>query len=254
MSESPTSLTTWLRRFGPVTDAATTLVCLPHAGGSASFFFPGSRALAPAVDVLAVQYPGRQDRRREPLIDSLPELADRIVDALERLGDRRVALFGHSMGAVLAYEVALRLPGSGRPAPSRIFVSGRRAPSRYRDHRSLHLRSDREILAEVRRLRGTDTAAIDDPDIREMFIPAVRSDYRAVETYRYDPARLLDCPVTVLTGDRDPLVTIDEARAWKGHTTGPTEVVVLPGGHFYLVEQSASVLDLIRRRLCPATP
>jgi surfactin synthase thioesterase subunit len=250
MSQAPTYLTTWLRRFGPAGDAATTLVCLPHAGGSASFYFPVARALAPAVDVLAVQYPGRQDRRHEPHIGSLPELADRIVDALRQLDDRPVALFGHSMGAVLAYEVGLRLADAGRAALCRVFVSGRRAPSRYRDDR-LHLQSDLQILAEIRRLDGTEAAALDDPDIRGMLLPAIRSDYRAVETYRHDPGRVLGCPVTVLTGDRDPLVTLDEARAWKLHTTGPTDVVVLPGGHFYLVKQNARVLDIIVSRLFP---
>ncbi|GIG59295.1 oleoyl-ACP hydrolase [Longispora fulva] len=247
-SESPARSTTWLRRFRPAADAAVSLVCLPHAGGSASFFFPVSRALAPAIDVLAVQYPGRQDRRHEPNIDNLPELADRIVDALTHMVDRPFALFGHSMGAMLAYEIALRLAAAGLPAPTRVFLSGRRAPSRHRDDR-VHLMSDGEILAQIRRLNGTDLMALDDPDIRDMILPVVRNDYRAVETYRHDPSRVLDCPVTVLTGDRDPLVTVDEARAWEEHTTGPTDLLVLPGGHFYLVEQSERVLDVIRRRL-----
>ncbi|MEV8505704.1 alpha/beta fold hydrolase [Actinoplanes sp. NPDC051475] len=240
--------TTWLRRFAPASDATMSLVCLPHAGGSASFYFPVSRALAPAIDVVAVQYPGRQDRRHEPNIDSLTELADRIVDALSPSDGRPFALFGHSMGAVLAYEVALRLTAAGLPAPSRLFLSGRRAPSRHRDDR-VHLMSDRDILAQIRRLNGTEAAALDDPDIRDMILPVMRSDYRAVETYRHDSSRVLACPVTVLTGDRDPLVTIEEARAWEEHTSGTTELVVLPGGHFYLVEQSERVLDLIRRRL-----
>lgn len=238
---------TWLRRFAPAGDATSSLVCLPHAGGSASFFFPLARALAPAIDVLAVQYPGRQDRHHEPNIGTLPELADRIVDAVRLMDDRPFALFGHSMGALLAYEVALRLAAAGLPAPSHLFASGRRAPSRYRGDR-FHLSSDDGILDHIRRLGGPGSTALDDPEIRAMVLPLIRNDYRAVETYRHDPSAVLDCPVTVLTGDRDALVSLDEAHAWAGHTTGPTDVVVLPGGHFYLADRIEQIVALLGGR------
>jgi surfactin synthase thioesterase subunit len=257
MPESSAPFETWLHRFRPAVDATWSLVCLPHAGGSASFFFPLARALAPAIDVLAVQYPGRQNRRHEPGIDSVPELADRIVDALRRLDDRPFALLGHSMGALLAYEVALRLAAAGLPTPSHLFVSGRRAPSCYRDDR-FHLSSDGDMLAHIRRLGGPGSTALDDPEIQEMVLPVIRNDYRAVETYRHDPSAGLDCPVTVLTGDRDALVSTDEAHAWAGHTTGPTDLEVLPGGHFYLSDRTGQVAELLRRRLLagrrPAEP
>ncbi|MEU0744475.1 alpha/beta fold hydrolase [Streptomyces sp. NPDC006134] len=248
MPQTPEQFGTWVRRFHPAPDSGVRLVCLPHAGGSASFYFPLSRALTPAVDVLAVQYPGRQDRRREPNITSLPELADRIFEAVRHLDDRPLALFGHSMGAVLAYEVALRMQDAGLPAPVRLFVSGRRAPSRDRDER-LHLGSDTQLLDEVRRLGGSNAGLLTDPDILDMIMPAIRSDYRAVENYRYAPGRRLTCPVTVLTGDSDPRVSIDEAAAWEEHTTGLTELQVFPGGHFFLVDQSARVTVLLADRL-----
>ncbi|MFF5077648.1 thioesterase II family protein [Actinoplanes sp. NPDC000266] len=248
MPESSAPSEAWLRRFRPSGDAASSLVCLPHAGGSASFFFPLARALAPDVDVLAVQYPGRQDRRHEPGIDSIPTLADLVADSLRSLDDRPFALLGHSMGALLAYEVALRTAAAGRPTPAHLFASGRRAPSRYRDDR-FHLSSDGDMLAHVRRLGGPGSAALDDPELREMVLPVIRNDYRAVETYRHDPSAVLDCPITVLTGDRDALVSTDEARAWAAHTTGPTDLEVLPGGHFYLSDSTGQVAELLRRRL-----
>ncbi len=252
MSESSAHFRTWLRRFSPSDDATSSLVCLPHAGGSASFFFPLARALAPAVDVLAVQYPGRQDRRHEPNIDNLPELADRVADAVRLMDDRPFALLGHSMGALLAYEVALRLASAGPPAPSHLFASGRRAPSRRRADR-FHLSSDEDVLAHLRRLGGPGAAALDDPELRAMALPIIRNDYRAVETYRHDPAAVLDCPITVLTGDRDALVTLDDAHAWAAHTTGPTDLEVLPGGHFYLADRNEQVAALVHRRLTATT-
>ncbi|MEU9250397.1 alpha/beta fold hydrolase [Streptomyces sp. NPDC048270] len=240
----------WVRRSHPAPDSGIRLVCLPHAGGSASFYFPMSKALAPAVEVLAIQYPGRQDRRHEPNVPSLPDLADRIFAAVGGLDDKPLALFGHSMGAVLAYEVALRMQDAGLPSPVRLFTSGRRAPSCERDE-GVHTQSDEHMVAELRKLSGTSAAMLNDPELLEMIMPAIRSDYRAVETYRYEPGRRLDCPVTVITGDSDPRVSVDEAAAWEDHTTGPTDLHVLPGGHFYLVEQSTRVAALLAERLDP---
>ena len=248
MPQAPEQFGTWVRRFHPAPDSAVRLVCLPHAGGSASFYFPLSKALAPEVDVLAVQYPGRQARRQEPGIGSLPELADRIFEVIRHLDDRPLALFGHSMGAVLAYEVALRMQDAGLPTPVRLFASGRRAPSRDRLER-LHLGSDEQLLDEVRRLGGPHAALLADPEIVEVIMPVIRGDYRAVENYRHEPGRSLQCPVTVLTGDSDPRVSIGEAAAWEEHTTGPTELQVFPGGHFFLVDENARVSALLADRL-----
>ncbi|MFH9819127.1 thioesterase II family protein [Streptomyces sp. NPDC017230] len=253
MPRTPEQFGTWVRRFRPATENGVRLVCLPHAGGSASFYYALSKALTPSVDVLAVQYPGRQDRRHEPNIDSLPELADRIFEVTRHLDDDRpLALFGHSMGAVLAYEVALRMRDAGLPTPVRLFASGRRAPSRDRDER-LHLGSDAELLAEVRRLGGPHAALLAEPDVRDMIMPAIRSDYRAVENYRCASGQRLRCPVTVLTGDSDPRVSIDEATAWEEHTTGPTEVEVFPGGHFFPLDQNARLAGLLADRLVRRT-
>ena len=130
----------WLRRFHPAADAPVRLVCFPHAGGSASFYFPGSAALADGCDVSALQYPGRQDRRHEPNVDDIGVLADRIAPVLEPLFDRPVVFFGHSMGAVLAFEVARRLEARGHE-PALLFASGRRAPSTVREE-NVHQRDD----------------------------------------------------------------------------------------------------------------
>ncbi|MER6739206.1 thioesterase II family protein [Streptomyces puniciscabiei] len=237
----------WVRRFRPAPDAPHRLVCFPHGGGSASFFVPVARALAPGVDVLAIQYPGRQDRRHEPCIDSVHLLADALVEEVRGCFDRPVSLFGHSMGALVAYEVARRFEQRGQ-VPHQLFVSGQRAPSAVRDERG-HLLDDDALIEDITRLSGTDTQVLADLEILRMALPSIRADYRAAETYRHVPGPPLSCPLTALTGDDDPGVTLDEARAWAEHSAGPFDLKVFPGGHFYLNAQQSAVLTALRARL-----
>ncbi|MEU2723967.1 thioesterase II family protein [Streptomyces smyrnaeus] len=238
----------WIRRYHQAREGAVQLVCFPHAGGSASFYFPVSAHLAPDVEVSAVQYPGRQDRRAEPCVDSIQKLADLVAEAVRPLAERPLAFFGHSMGAMVAYEVALRLEADGAPALTRLFVSGRRAPSTYREER-VHERDDNGVIAELQQLSGTESDLLDDPEVLEMILPAVRSDYAAVERYRHEPGRAVSCPVVALIGDQDGKVTTDEARAWAGHTSGTFDLRVHPGGHFYLVDRSRDVMDFVGEQL-----
>lgn len=237
----------WLRRFQPAPDASHRLLCLPHAGGSASYFFPVSKAMSPGVDVLAVQYPGRQDRRTEPSIESIAELADLLTDIVEPWTDKPLTLFGHSMGASVAFELALRLEARGI-VPHGLFVSGRRAPSAYRDER-LHQADDATLLAEIASLEGTSSQLMADVEVQRMVLPSIRSDYKAAETYRYEPGRKLAVPIHALIGAADPKATVDEVRPWSGCTEGPFELEVFPGGHFYLSAHAPTVIDRILAHL-----
>ncbi|MFE3074220.1 thioesterase II family protein [Streptomyces sp. NPDC059247] len=227
------------------------LVCFPHAGGAASAFLPLSRALGGHLDVLAVQYPGRQDRRREEPYGSISAHADALAEAMVPLTGGTYALFGHSMGAVLAYETARRLVDAGRPGPCRVFLSGRGAPSALP---SVHdrLGGDREILTAVRGLGGTGHTVLDDPELLAMVMPALRADYGALGAYHWSGGSPLASPVTVLIGDADPVVAVDEAAAWHDHTTGDFDLRILPGGHFYLDDRTDEVRDIITTSLLVA--
>jgi pyochelin biosynthesis protein PchC len=228
----------WLRRYHPAPVGAPRLVCLPFAGGSASYFHPLSAAL-PAVEVLAAQYPGRQDRFTEPLLRDLHAMADAVVAELPDDGVRTV-LFGHSMGALVGYEVARRLEGRGA-GPSHLFVSGRPAPGRPRPGGPLHTLDDDRLLAQVRTLGGPGVEMLDDPQLVEVALPAIRADYAALELHEHRPGAPLHCAITALTGDADPVVTPGEMREWADHTSGPFDLRVYPGGHFYLTEHADAV-------------
>ncbi|MFF5449602.1 thioesterase II family protein [Streptomyces sp. NPDC012888] len=238
----------WFRRYRPTPDAPVRLVCLPHAGGAASFFAPLARACSPRLEVLAVQYPGRQDRRAEPPVTDLRQLADRVCEVLDASDDGRpYALFGHSMGAVLGYEVTRRMEARGC-GPVELFASGSRAPSLAPRRERLPV-TDEELVDGLRELDGTTAALLDDPEVLRMILPALRADYAAALGYRHRGRPGVACPVTALTGDGDPYVAVPEARAWEGLTPGGFRLRVLPGGHFFLVDRQDEVLRTVEERL-----
>jgi surfactin synthase thioesterase subunit len=244
----------WLRSFVPLGPAATgpppatRLVCFPHAGASAGAYARLARALAGSAQVLVVQYPGRQDRRREPLIGDVTELAGRVAAVLEPGLDRALAFFGHSMGATVAFEAARELERRHAVPLAHLFASGRRAPSTSRPPRP-PLADDAAAAAELLALSGTDERLLADPEVAALILPVVRGDYQAIERYHWQPGPPLGAPITALVGDADPLTTVAEAAAWATHTRAPFRLRVFPGGHFYLDDRLAEVATLIGAKL-----
>lgn len=246
---------TWFRRFTRAAGDGPRLVCFPHAGGSATAFKDLAQALPAAFDVVSVQYPGRQDRYREEPFTALAPLVEAVAEELGRelLSDGRpYALFGHSMGTLVAFETARRLARSGLPGPRRLFFSGRGGPGTGAV--PYHLYDDADVLADVRRLGGTEQAMLDDPDILELVLPALRADYRALGTYHWSGGDPLATAVTALIGDSDPMVTVEDARTWRAHTTGDFALKVFPGGHFYLFDRPCEVAAAVAEGLLSQAP
>ncbi len=254
MSDSTVLATSsWLRRFVAPNRPAARLVCFPHVGGSAVFFARMAQSLSPRIDTLAVQYPGRMERMSEPFAATLTDLADEVAAALTApasADDGPLALFGHSMGAVVAFEVARRLQAAGRPC-DRLFVSGRAAPTAQ--HReSLSRLDDRALIEEMQRIGGTDPRLFEDPELAALLLGVIRADYGLLEKYRFEPEPLLDCAVTALNGDADPRVSPAAAAGWAARTRGTFRAITLRGGHFYLAEQTAQVVAVVEAGLIGA--
>ncbi|MGW6411719.1 thioesterase II family protein [Streptomyces vinaceus] len=230
---------TWLRRYHDSAPGAARLVCFPFAGGSASYFFGLSKRLQPQVEVIAVQYPGRQDRMGEGCMESVWDLAEGVAEALAPVGPPTV-FFGHSMGALVAFETAMALSGSPA-APRALLVSASRGasvPSRRADS----FTTDEELIADLRELNGTDEQLLANTALMDVILPMLRADYRAVARYRAAPDARVACPITALAGDCDPLVDEVEAAVWERHTAGDFRLRHFPGGHFFLDEHQDDVV------------
>lgn len=221
-------------------------MCFPHAGGSASSYRSWASLLPDDVELLSVQYPGRQDRLAEPCLLTMDQLADAVCTALTSFLDLPVALFGHSMGASLAHEVALRLERAGA-APLALLVSARMPP---RHHRSrIETWDDQALLADVRILDPDSEAILADPDMRELMLPAIRADYLVADTYRPAPDPIVGVPVVAYGGDRDPYVSVWQLRAWSEITKSSFQMMVFPGSHFYLRLAETELVQDISGRL-----
>jgi surfactin synthase thioesterase subunit len=242
----------WQLRLRPGVAHRTEVVCFPHAGGAASLYRPLAGLLDAELPVTAIQYPGRHDHRREPLITTIAGLADGVYRALDPARRGPMAFLGHSMGAVVAFEVAQRMEHELGEGPVVLFASGRRAPSRPRPS-TVHLLDDDGLVAEIAAAGGTDPRLLDEPELLEMILPVVRADCRAIETYEYVPGPPLRCPIIALSGDDDRSVRVDEAQAWADHTAGRFELRLFPGGHFFLNAHLAEIVAVVGEHVLTAT-
>ncbi|MFB7719643.1 thioesterase II family protein [Nocardia sp. NPDC056100] len=236
----------WTRRMRRAEPGRTALVCFPPGGGAAGGYRALANHIGSGTGVYAVQYPGRRDRLRDTLIPCLIELADEVTAAIEPLFGGELALFGHSMGATVAFETARRLEARGQKVTA-LFASGRTAPSEPVSDR-LADTGDAALIAEMERL-ANDPASVavlrTDPALAAAVLPAVRNDYLAIEKYGYTPGEPLRCPIIALTGELDPVVTPAQVERWSTHTTGWFEMHTFPGSHFYLDAQPAAIAQVI---------
>lgn len=231
--------------------AVIRLFCFPYAGGGASIYRPWGAALAPEIDVWPVQLPGRENRFRDPPVRDLTALVAQIATAIEPYLEAPFALFGHSMGALLAYELSRALRRRRSREPIHLIVSGREAPHIPSARMAPRDASDQAFIEVLQRLNGTPPEALAHPELSRLFLPIVRADLEAHEDYTHDPGDPLDCPITAFGGVDDPEVSHADLDAWRHHTRRPFAMRLFPGDHFFLRHEPTPVLRALDEVLRP---
>ncbi|HYO80040.1 MAG TPA: alpha/beta fold hydrolase [Bryobacteraceae bacterium] len=239
----------WFDRPVNTARAALRLYCFPYAGGSSAMYRSWVGHAPSDVEIVGVELPGRGHRIHEPLLPDLSCLAGEAADAIAGTGDTRFAFFGHSMGALLAFEVARALRAAGRPAPRHLFVSAARAPHFYSTRRPVALMSNEEFISKLKDLNGTPDLVLRDPELMELFLPVLKADFSAVDGWLFRPERPLKVPITAFGGRADPHVGVEALQGWKDHTSLGFHLRMFPGDHFFIQAGERNVLDFLFRDL-----
>lgn len=244
MSGRPPRSSPWVRLPAPRPGAGLRLFCLNHAGGGAGAYREWGAHLPAGCEVCAIQLPGREDRLTERRLARMDDVLDRLLPEVLGFLDRPFATFGHSMGALIAYELVGRLRTLGLE-PIHFFAAACPAPHLPLVHPTRHVMDDRRLLDEVAGLNGTQPALLRNPEFMRLMLPTLRSDFELVETYRYRPRPRLRCPLTAFAGSDDQEVRRNQVEAWMEHAEGSFRVHVLPGDHFFPQASRAALMRLL---------
>jgi medium-chain acyl-[acyl-carrier-protein] hydrolase len=239
----------WLPLRAARPNARLRLFCFPYAGRGASVYRAWEPKIPPEIELCAVQLPGREGRLAEPRPASMEVLAGMTAQALEPYLDLPFAVFGHSLGAAVAFEVARNLHQRQGVTPRHVFVSGRSGPHQRPRADDLHALPDGELIRRVQRLQGIPGEVLAHTDVMAALMPLLRDDLRLAETYRASPGPTLRCPLTAFGGLQDPLATEAGLDSWRDTTLGPFTIRLFPGGHFYLHQDTDQLIGEIAAAL-----
>lgn len=240
----------WVAYPDPRPDAALRLFCFPHAGAGAAIFAGWPSLLPRTIDVAAVRLPGRETRLREAPYRRLDLLVDALEAALRPHLDRPFAFFGHSLGALVAFELVRRLRHRGGPLPSHLHVAGRRAPQLPDREPPVSALDDAAFVTELqRRYDGIPRAILDDVELLRLFLPMLRADCELLEGYVYRSEAPLPTPISAYGGRADERARGEDLAAWSVQTIGPFAMDVFAGGHFFLHDAQAELAAAVEREL-----
>ena len=225
------------------------LFCFAYAGGGAATFLPWQNGLDPAIEVCAIQLPGRGTRMAEAPPAVLGPLVQTLAEEIARHRDLPFAFFGHSLGALLAFEVARYGAMRRFPGPQHLFMSGCDAPQTRAPSRNLHLLGDEALIEALREYNGTPAEVLASRDLMAIVLPAIRADFALVEDYRYRPGLRLGMPITVLAGTRDAHCQGELMVQWKRETAAGCALEWFEGDHFFIDDQRDAVLSCINKAL-----
>ncbi len=224
------------------------LFCFPPAGAGALLFRPWLHQL-PEVEVLGIQFPGREHRLKEPCFTEWLPLVHSLAQALyPHLSECPFAFFGHSLGALISFELVRELRRQGWSLPKHLFVCGRRAPE-IPIADPIHGKSNSILIAALRQYGGTPEAVLQNADLMDLFLPIFRADLMVNETYKYQEEPALECPITVFGGRGDFLINEEQLEGWRHHTSGAFAVQMFPGNHMFFKDNPQILLEPIFTQL-----
>lgn len=235
----------WIGKHAEENNSSLHLFCFPYAGGGASVFRPWIGLLPPGVELCPVQLPGRESRWAETPFTSLPELIRTLAVEAGDMLRPPFALFGHSLGGIVAFELCRELRRMGRPGPERLFVSAVAAPHLPPRAAPLHRLPDVLFLNRLFLLKGIPKEVAEHPELMQLLLPTLRADVQIFETYTHVPEEPLDCPISAYSGRHDTRVTYEELVAWSCHTRGRFSFRIFPGDHFFLESARTGVLQAV---------
>lgn len=222
------------------------LFCFPYAGGGASIYRKWAGSLRDDVELCAIQLPGREDRLAEPPCARLSELIPRVIDQLSPYTDLPFAFFGHSLGALIAFELTRTLRDAWVTQPAHLFVSGRRAPHLPARRAPMYDLPDAEFEAGLAEMQGTPREVLENRELMDLVVPILRVDFALNDTYTHARATALDVPLTVFGGSDDVEATPEELDAWRLHSRAFGGVHVFPGHHFYLHDHAGALAQAVQ--------
>lgn len=241
----------WVVVPRPNADPRVRLFCFPYAGGSATTFRTWSDVLPPDIEVQAIQLPGREWRLKEEPYRSVFPLVQELATVLEDRFDAPFAFFGHSLGALISFELARELRRRGLELPERLFLSAHRAPHLPKELPDIHDGPDEEFYEGLRRLEGTPDELLANDELMQLLLPVLRADFAIAETYQCTPEAPLACAMSVFGGLGDELTGRDKLQPWADYTTGDFKLRMIPGGHFFVEESRDLILRALFQDLMP---
>lgn len=241
----------WVINFESRPGASIRMFCFSYAGGSAHAFGPWAQALPTQLEVLGVQLPGRGARMFEPPYTSLPTLVHDVAIALRPYLNKPFVFFGHSMGAILSFELVRYFRARGMQKPLHLFLSGSDAPRyRVRDIMRSTL-SDEDLIEELRAFNGVSAQVLNDTELMRIMLPTIRADFAVCETYVYQPGPPLEIPISAFGGMDDAEVPREQLQLWEEETKEQFSLRMFPGGHFYLHSAQSMALQALLKDLAP---
>lgn len=226
------------------------LFCIPYAGGSAAVYSRWKKLVNPLIELKQVELPGRGSRMNESLIDNIPDIVRNIFKEIKDQIKPPYALFGHSMGALITYELCKKIKQEGYPSPVHIFFSGKQGPQIKLKGLNCYNLPEDEFIKHILNYNGTNEAVFKNKELASLFIPILRADFKMVETYKFDRTDdYLECDVSVFSGTDDRAVSWEDLSGWQEVTKSNCRFYPFKGGHFFINEHTEEVVDQINNVL-----